>query len=460
MNKSPEFSSQLLQRYNQPVPRYTSYPTAPQFSSQPGSAAWQDAVASRGAVSQPWSLYFHIPFCRSLCFYCACNKIITPNQLRSLPYLEHIFKELDLVGAQLRGDDRKVSQLHLGGGTPTFLAPQQLTELFARVEQHFSLQEDGEYSIEIDPRAADVAMIKHLTDLGFNRMSFGVQDFDPEVQKAVNRLQSSKDTFAQIDAARAHGVKSVNVDLIYGLPLQTVQSFARTLDMVIAEKPDRVAVYGYAHLPEIFRAQRLIDKHYLPNEADKLALLELAINKFLTAGYEYIGMDHFALPGDELAIAKKQGSLQRNFQGYSTQQECDMLGFGITAIGKVQNLYYQNIKTEKDYFNSLAKGKLPIAKTYHLSKDDNIRRDIIMRLMCQGSLDLKQFEARTAVSFFQYFASVLPELLQLAEDGLIELSDWAIEVTPKGQLLLRNICYAFDAYRMRTDRRRIHSKAI
>lgn len=460
MDKSPEFSAELLQRYNQPVPRYTSYPTAPQFSEAVTVPAWEQAVASRGQRANPWSLYFHIPFCRSLCFYCACNKIITPTQSRSFPYLDHLFQELDLVSSKLNQNDRQVSQIHLGGGTPTFLTPRQLTDLWHRINDHFQLQSDGEYGIEIDSRAADCNTIKHLSELGFNRMSFGIQDFDPEVQKAINRIQSTKDTFDQINTARAHGVSSVNVDLIYGLPLQTIQSFSRTLDTVISERPDRIAVYGYAHLPQMFRAQRQIEKHDLPSEQEKLALLELAINKFRAAGYEYIGMDHFALPGDELARAKREGSLQRNFQGYSTRQECDMLGFGVTSIGKVANLYYQNLKTEKEYFMALDKGQLPITKGYELTGDDTLRRSIIMKLMCQGNLDLKAFEQESGYSFFQYFAKEIPELLQLAEDRLINLNDWQIEITRKGQLLLRNICHVFDAYRTTACPQRIHTQAI
>ncbi|MDX1692450.1 MAG: oxygen-independent coproporphyrinogen III oxidase [Ketobacteraceae bacterium] len=460
MDKSPQFSAELLRRYNQPVPRYTSYPTAPRFSEAVSVPDWERAVASRGNNASPWSLYFHIPFCRSLCFYCACNKIITPTQSRSFPYLEHLFRELKLVSSKLNKQNRKVSQIHLGGGTPTFLTPQQLTDLWDQINRHFILEADGEYGIEIDPRAANTNTIKHLTELGFNRMSFGIQDFDPEVQKAVNRIQSVKDTFDQINTARANGVRSINVDLIYGLPLQTIQSFSRTLETVIAERPDRIAVYGYAHLPQLFRAQRQIDKHYLPPEKEKLALLELAITKFIGAGYEYVGMDHFALPEDELAKARRDGSLQRNFQGYSTRQECDMLGFGITSIGKVGNLYYQNTKYEKEYFSYLGGERLPITKGYQLTEDDRLRRTIIMTLMCQGKLDLEAFEVETGLSFFRYFDREIPDLLRLAEDKLIELNDRQIVITRRGQLLLRNICHKFDAYRGIPGEQRIHTRAI
>lgn len=459
MVKPPVFSAELLRHYNKPVPRYTSYPTAPQFSADICSSIWEEALTCRD-ISKPMSLYFHIPFCRSLCFYCACNKIITPNSSRSIPYLDNLFCELSLVSSILSPADRKVSQIHLGGGTPTFLSMQQFDELFSLITTHFDLADDGEYSIEIDPRASSPEMVKHLTQLGINRMSFGIQDFDPEVQKAVNRIQSSKETFDQIRTARANGVKSINVDLIYGLPLQTPQSFARTIDTVISERPDRVAVYGYAHLPHVFRAQQQIDKHNLPDESSKIELLDLAVNKFLIAGYEYIGMDHFALPTDDLAIARRQGSLQRNFQGYSTQNECDMLGFGITAIGKVGNLYYQNTKTEKEYFDRINKSQLPIIKGYELSEDDVIRRDIIMALMCKGFLDLVSFEDQTGHSFFQYFSPIIPELLHLTEDGLINMNDFSIEVTQKGQMLLRNICYVFDAYRDGANGKLIHTKAI
>lgn len=461
MNPGPEFNAELLSRYDRPAPRYTSYPTAPRFDDAFTVDDWRAALGSRPDPARPLSLYFHIPFCRSLCFYCACNKIITPNHERSLPYLDAIFRELELVAAELPEHGRKVSQIHLGGGTPTFLSGGQLADLMANIRRHFDLAEDGEYSIEIDPRACSVETIERLAELGFNRMSFGVQDFDPQVQKAVNRIQSPAETFAQIDAARAHGVESINLDLIYGLPLQNRHSFARTLDTVIEQRPDRVAVYSYAHLPEMFRAQRQIEKHQLPSASEKLALLELAIKRFLEAGYEYIGMDHFALPDDELAIARRDGSLQRNFQGYSTQSQCDMLGFGITSIGRVGDSYYQNIKTEKEYLELIEKGELPIAKGYSLVRDDRIRSEVIMTLMCQGELDIIDFESRTGITFYGYFEKALPRLLTFCEDGLVELGDRKITITPRGQLLLRNICQLFDAYhKPQVERTIIQSKAI
>lgn len=459
MGAIPEFNAELLTRYNKPVPRYTSYPTAPQFNSNITQSSLIQALDQRDGA-RPLSLYLHIPFCRSLCYYCACNKIITTNASRSIPYLESVTRELKLTSDRLSRNDRQVSQIHLGGGTPTFLACEQLTDLFRHIESHFSLASDGEYSIEIDPRASSVDMIRHLVTLGFNRMSFGIQDFDPDVQKAINRVQSSAETFSQINAARAHGVRSINVDLIYGLPLQTKRSFARTLDTVIGERPDRIAVYGYAHLPGTFKSQQLIDKHYLPLETEKIALLELAINKFLNAGYEYIGMDHFALPEDELAIARREGTLQRNFQGYSTRIECDMLGFGVTSIGKLGDLYYQNEKVEKVYMERVHNNELPLAKGYQLTFDDVVRRGVIMVLMCQGRLNMQQFERTTGHAFFQYFSDVIPELLELTEDGLLTMSDWHVEVTQKGQLLLRNICNVFDAYRKQTKNRHIATQAI
>ncbi len=446
MKLAPEFDADLLSRYNQNVPRYTSYPTAPQFEDSFSRTEWLAAIKNNTNRGTPLSLYFHIPFCRSLCFYCACSKIITPNKDRSLPYFDGLLREIELVSETLSENQKKVSQLHLGGGTPTFLSSEQLTQLMSYVRTYFDLVDDGEYSIEIDPRAASVETIKVLTELGFNRMSFGIQDFDPIVQKAVNRIQSPKQTFEQIDAARAGGVKSINIDLIYGLPMQNRFSFAQTLDTVIAQRPERVAVYSYAHLPQSFKSQRHIEKYQLPNSNEKMALLELSIDRFLAAGYEYIGLDHFALPSDDLAIARRNGSLQRNFQGYSTQKQCDMLGFGITSIGRVGDSYYQNIKSERDYLETLNLGQLPVTKGYTLNLDDRLRYDVIMGLMCQGLVDIREIELAHNIDFYRYFDKVLPALLGLCDDNLLLMGDQKIEVTARGQLMLRSICQVFDAY--------------
>lgn len=443
----PEYDRDLLYRYDRTLPRYTSYPTALQF--QPGFThdVWREALDNSPNREKPLSLYFHIPFCRSPCFYCACSRIITRDHSRSLPYLEAVIDEMALVARHLPPERRRVQQIHLGGGTPTFLSITQLRHLWNAIQNHFEIMEEGEYSIEVDPRAASVEMIEELAELGFNRMSFGVQDLDPTVQKAVNRIQSPEDTFAQMNAARAAGVESVNVDLIYGLPMQTQQTFADTIDRVLEHRPERAAIYAYAHMPEMIKAQRQIDKYSLPDVSEKLALLELAIDRFQAAGYEYIGLDHFALPDDALAKARRDNSLQRNFQGYATQSDVDMLGFGVTSIGKVGDTYYQNRKTEQEYMQAVQDGQLPISKGYVSTQDDRLRGNVIMGLMCQGQIDFSAFHQQYGQKFHHYFGDAVPELSAMAADGLLTMDDQRLEIAPAGQLLLRHVANVFDAYR-------------
>lgn len=461
MKLSPVYDKELLHRYDRPLPRYTSYPTAVQFEEGFSVADWRRGLDQSIQAAKPFSLYFHIPFCRSPCFYCACNRIITRDASRSQPYLEAIYKEIELVAAQIPDNRRNVSQVHFGGGTPTFLSSNQLEELWGRINRHFNMDPDGEYSIEIDPRASSVELIEKLTQLGFNRMSFGIQDLDPEVQKAVNRIQSAEETFTQIASAKKNGVKSVNVDLIYGLPKQTTETFGNTIERVIEARPERVAVYGYAHMPQVFKAQTQIDKYDIPSLSKKLGLLEIAIDQFLAAGYEYIGLDHFALPDDELAVARRQNTLHRNFQGYSTQKECDMLGFGVTAIGKIGNIFYQNLKSEKDYLDCLKDERLPINKGYQMTRDDRIRGQVIMSLMCHGYLDFDYFESISQSRLTDYFSNVVDDIDSLERDGLIEVDSRRIAVTSVGQLLLRNICNVFDGYRKPSEsKQRIHALSI
>ncbi len=446
MKTFPQYNRDMLIKYDKLLPRYTSYPTALQFTEGFTQQDWLTAWNSVEESSE-LSLYFHIPFCRSPCFYCACNRIITRDATRSTPYLDAIFKEMALVSSLLSDKQKKVSQVHLGGGTPTFLSPEQLSMLWEKIHQYFRLEFQGEYSIEIDPRAASIEMIQHLAELGFNRMSFGVQDLNKDVQEAINRIQSVKETFAQIDAARKAGVQSINVDLIYGLPKQTEDTFANTIDRVIDARPERVAVYGYAHMPAVFKAQRQIAKFDLPDLSSKLMLLELAIEKFQSAGYEYIGLDHFALPHDELSIARNNGSLQRNFQGYSTRKNLNMLGFGVTSIGKVGNAIFQNHKLEDEYIRMLSNGTLPLIKGYVMTQDDQIRKAVIMSLMCQGVIIFESLFQKYGAVFNEYFHLSMPELLQFQRDGLIDMNDEKLTITPVGQLLLRNIANVFDAYR-------------
>jgi oxygen-independent coproporphyrinogen-3 oxidase len=466
MNHTLSFDAQLIRRYDRAGPRYTSYPTALQFHAGFGEAeyrAW--AERSNGAQPgaggrRPLSLYFHLPFCDTVCFYCACNKIITKNRKRAAPYLEHLFREIALQGA-LFDRSRPVDQLHWGGGTPTFISHEEMRALMRETRAHFSLRDDdqGEYSIEVDPREADDATIALLRELGFNRLSLGVQDFEPAVQQAVNRLQTEAQTFAVLEAARKYGFRSVNLDLIYGLPLQNVASFGRTLDKVIAAGPDRLSVFNYAHLPALFKTQRQIDDAQLPSAAEKLDILQLTINRLTEAGYVYIGMDHFARPDDELAVAQREGTLTRNFQGYSTHGECDMVAMGVTSIGRVGDSYSQNQRTLDDYYAALDAGHLPILRGVQLDADDLLRRAVITRLICHFELDMTAIEADFGVVFASYFAPELAQLAAMQADGLLEVGVTSLRVRPAGKLLIRNICMVFDRYlREKQDGR--YSKVI
>ncbi|MCE8013800.1 oxygen-independent coproporphyrinogen III oxidase [Halomonas daqingensis] len=443
------FNRPLVEKYDRPGPRYTSYPTAPQFHAAFAEDDYRAAAerSNRVASPKPLSVYVHIPFCKSLCYYCACNKIITHNTERAAEYLSWLKQEIGVQGA-LFDETRRMTQLHLGGGTPTYLSNAQLGELMAALDEafHFAPVEEREFSLEVDPRTVTPAQIHELHDLGFNRLSFGVQDFDTNVQKAVNRLQSEEQVVELVAAAREAGFQSVSVDLIYGLPLQTVASFDATLDKIIALRPDRIASYSYAHLPELFKAQRLIRPEDMPPPERKLELLELTIRRLTAAGYVYIGMDHFALPDDELTLARENGTLQRNFQGYSTHADCDMIGLGITSIGKVGDSYSQNVKETAQYQARLEEGRLPVMRGYRLNDDDRLRRDVINALMCHGRIDFANIEARHDIVFRDYFAEALAQLEEMQADGLLTIGADAIEVLPAGRLMMRNMAMAFDAY--------------
>ncbi|WHZ11340.1 MAG: Coproporphyrinogen III oxidase, oxygen-independent [Burkholderiaceae bacterium] len=456
-------SPELLARFDVPGPRYTSYPTADRFveafTADEHERALRQRQNSGAGAGLPLSLYVHIPFCESLCYYCACNKIITRHHERAQPYLEYLKREVELHTAQL-GGGQPVSQLHLGGGSPTFLADSELRELLAMLRSHFQFAPDIEASIEVDPRTVNASRLAVLAELGFNRLSFGVQDFDPEVQKAVHRMQPAAQVFALMEAARALAFDSVNVDLIYGLPRQTPASFDRTLAQVTQLRPDRVALYAYAHLPERFKPQRRIAATELPAGADKLQMLSRSIAAFLDAGYEYIGMDHFALPQDALAVARRQGRLQRNFQGYSTQPDCDLIGLGVSAISRVGASYSQNAKTLDAYYDALAQGRLPVARGLALDRDDLVRRSVIMALMCQGDLRFEPVELAFLLDFPSYFAPELDALRPLADRGLVEFGDAGIRVTTVGWYFVRAIAMVFDRY-LQADRNRArYSKII
>lgn len=459
MQQTLQFDPDLLRKYDVRGPRYTSYPTAPQFSPELSETAYRDIAQAAGGRDAPLSLYVHIPFCRTICFYCGCNKVITANYRRAEDYLARLEREMALQGALF--SERAVTQLHFGGGTPTYLNEDDLRRVMADLRRYFHLSDSTarEFSIEIDPRTATPDKIALLGELGFNRMSLGVQDFDPEVQRAVNRIQSIEQTAQVLDAGRAANFHSTNIDLIYGLPLQTLASFDRTLDTVLELRPERLAVYSYAHMPHMFKTQRQIRTEELPDAETKLQLLELTIRRLTEAGYVYIGMDHFALPDDELAVAQRDGSLQRNFQGYSTQAELDLVALGVSGIGLVGNTYAQNTRILDHYSELLDTGRLPVVRGTQLSADDLLRRELIQGVMCQGQIDIPALEAKHGIRFSEYFANELPRLAPLAADGLVTLAERSIDVTPRGRLFLRNIAMVFDAYLTPSDPQRF-SRAI
>ncbi|OYU26476.1 MAG: oxygen-independent coproporphyrinogen III oxidase [Burkholderiales bacterium PBB2] len=452
-----QINEALLRRFDVSGPRYTSYPTADRFVEAFTIEQYQQALTQRAGGSQvggntPLSLYVHIPFCESVCYYCACNKVITKHHDRATEYLQALATEMDLTLEHL-GRGAAVSQLHLGGGSPTFLSDAELSQLMQAMLERFRLAPGAEVSIEVDPRTVSVERLAHLRQLGFNRLSFGVQDFDPEVQKAVHRQQSYESVEALMVSARALGFESTNVDLIYGLPLQTPESFARTIEQVGALKPDRIALYGYAHLPQRFKPQRRINEVELPVAGDKVTMLAAAISGFERHGYSYIGMDHFALASDSLAVAKRQGRLHRNFQGYSTQPDCDLIALGVSAIGRVGASYSQNAKTLDEYYDALNQGQLPIQRGLALSRDDIVRRAVIMALMCQGRLEFESIELAHLLSFEQYFKPEMERIRELAEQGLVVLEPGAIQVTPMGWYFVRAVAMVFDRY-LQADRSR------
>jgi oxygen-independent coproporphyrinogen-3 oxidase len=447
MDQSIKFDLDLINRYNKSGPRYTSYPTALELHEGFGDAEYRQQIAKSNAVGGPLSLYFHIPFCDTVCFYCACNKIITKNRAHAVPYLDSLVSEIAMQG-DLFDKNRVVNQLHWGGGTPTFLNFEQMKRLMDATRQYFTLRDDdqGEYSIEVDPRETNDQTIAQLRQLGFNRISLGLQDFDPAVQKAVNRLQSKQQTFAVLEAARKQGFRSTNVDLIYGLPLQTEQTFASTLDQVLEYSPDRFSIFNYAHMPSKFKTQRQINEADMPTPALRLEILQMVGKKLTDAGYVYIGMDHFAKPDDELAIAQREGKLYRNFQGYSTHSDCDLVGMGVTSIGRVGDAYVQNYKELDEYNQAIADGKLAVFRGVALDEDDKLRRAVITYLICHFELRFKTIETEFNINFADYFAPELENLAVMQNDGLLRLDQNGIQVEAAGRLLIRNICMVFDKY--------------
>jgi oxygen-independent coproporphyrinogen-3 oxidase len=451
----------LIRKYDTSGPRYTSYPTADRFVEAFGEAELRQWLAKRnvGGISLPLSVYVHLPFCDTACYYCGCNKIATRDRSKSAKYIKYLEKELALIGPLL-GGPRELCRLHWGGGTPTFLQREEMGFLAACLQRHFSWTPSAECSVEVDPRRLEPGTLAFLAGLGFNRVSIGVQDFDPAVQRAVNRVQSEEVTRQAVEEARASGFASVNLDLIYGLPKQTLDGFSATLDKVIALVPDRVALYSYAHLPKLFTPQRRIAEADLPSAEAKLQILTLAIGRLTRAGYLYIGMDHFARPHDALATAQAQGRLQRDFQGYSAQPESDTLGFGVSAIGRVGPTYYQNCKALEDYYGALDAGRLPLARGLELGADDLVRRAVIQALMCQSRVSIESIELAHLIEFRAYFAAELADLRRLAADGLVELADDWIVVTPKGRLLVRAVAMVFDRYLREREVRASYSRVI
>jgi len=463
MNISNSIPMELISKYGLAGPRYTSYPTALQFHEGFDAEAYRRHVqrSNDDLIPLPLSLYVHLPFCETLCYYCACNKKVTRNRELAESYLHHLDREIEMQG-ELFDQDRQVIQLHFGGGTPTYYDDMQLKRIIGKLSDNFLLSRAAsrEFSIEIDPRTVNEERIAYLADIGFNRVSMGIQDFDPAVQKAVNRIQDEDKTLNLIAAARENGFNSVSVDLIYGLPLQTAKSFETTIDSVLTSRPDRISVYNYAHLPHLFRAQRMISSEEVPAPEVRLELLSSTINKLVEAGYIYIGMDHFALPDDELSIAMNDGTLQRNFQGYSTCRATDLVGMGVSAIGKVGNSFVQNKKDIREYQAAIDEGKLPVWRGISLSGEDRLRREVISAIMCQGKLRFSEIEKEFGIDFSDHFALEMNSLRPLRNDGLIELTDQDLGVTSEGLLLLRAIAMKFDEYLVHDQPGKAYSKVI
>jgi len=454
---------EILRRFDIAGPRYTSYPTADRFVEAFTEADYAHALKNRrssaAALTLPLSLYVHIPFCESLCYYCACNKVITKHHSRSAEYLRYLGREIDLHVA-LIGKGQPISQLHLGGGSPTFLTDSELNELMILLRDNFSFTPGGEYSIEVDPRTVDAGRIDALATMGFNRLSFGVQDFDPDVQKAVHRVQPAEQVFSLVKAARERGFESINVDLIYGLPHQSPESFDRTLAQIAELRPDRIALYAYAHLPERFKPQRRIAITDLPSASAKVTMLARSLDALMGIGYMYVGMDHFALPDDALAVAKRQGRLHRNFQGYSTQADCDLIALGVSSIGRIGATYSQNAKTLDDYYDLLNRGRLPVVRGLALTRDDLVRRSVIMALMCQGTLHFESIESAYLIEFASYFSNELEALQPLVDQGLVEVDAAGIQVTSMGWYFVRAVAMVFDRYLQKDLNRTRFSKIL
>lgn len=463
VSQTIDFNRALIERYDTAGPRYTSYPTAVAFTEAFTAEDYKSraCLSNEDFIPASLSLYFHIPFCDTVCFYCACNKIATKDYSKADTYLDYLYREIEMQSA-LYDKDRVVEQLHFGGGTPTFLNDKQIRNLFAKIRKHFNVMEtdDGDYSIEIDPRAVSKETIGVLRDVGFNRFSLGVQDVDERVQQAINRIQPMEQTLAVIDACRENQARSISVDLIYGLPHQTAESFDKTLDFIIEASPDRISVFNYAHMPNRFKAQRRINAEDLPSANEKLEIFSHSIKRLTEAGYVYIGMDHFAKPDDELAVAQREGSLHRNFQGYTTHSNCDLIGMGVSSISSVAGCYSQNAKDLESYYLTIGHGELPVIKGVSLDDDDLIRRTVIQQLSCHFQLNFKAFNDVYKIDFKKYFSRELKLLKPMENDGLLQTVEDGIQVSSSGRLLIRNICMVFDVSLRKMDLQDRFSKVI
>ena len=452
------FDRDLIKKYDKPGPRYTSYPPATEFTTEVGPKEYREKLIQSNSRKTPLSLYFHIPFCESGCYYCGCNIIISHRKGIERPYLERVYKEMDML-VSLLDRDRKVEQLHWGGGTPNYLDSEEIREFMEQIKKRFTFSEDAEVSIEIDPRYATDDQLKTIKEVGFNRISMGLQDLDEKVQRAINRIQPYSLMVDTMRKLRDLGFESINIDLIYGLPYQTRESFRRTVEKVIELDPDRVAVYSFAYVPWVKPIQKMINPDTLPSPEEKLSILEMVIEEFQDAGYVYIGMDHFAKPTDELAVAQREGKLWRNFQGYTTRKGVELIGIGATSIGMLYDSYFQNYKTLREYNEAVDRGELPTFRGYILTEDDFIRREVIMDIMCNLGVSFEKIERMFDISFEDYFEKELEDLRQLEEDGLIEVKDGRINILPAGRLLIRNVAMVFDAH-LRNKKERRFSRTI
>ncbi len=456
-----QFDEALIKKYDKAGPRYTSYPTAVEFDEKFTLDDYKHWCAISNSYYRPLSLYFHIPFCDTVCYYCGCNKIVTKDRSRAAPYLQRLHKEIEMQGA-LFNKDKEVQQLHWGGGTPTFISHDEMRQLMAKTAEHFNLLDNdrGEYSIELDPREVNPETMEVLRDIGFNRVSLGVQDFHPDVQKAVNRIQSTEQTLSVIDQARKLKFNSISIDLIYGLPHQTLNTFDNTLDKIIQLSPDRISVYNYAHMPHLFKPQRRINQEDLPSLQEKLDIFKNTIDKLTSHGYVYIGMDHFAKYDDELAVAQRSGDLQRNFQGYSTHANTDMVSMGVTAISQIGHSFSQNVKTEQEYFDRIDNGQFPMLRGLELKGDDIVRQEVISELICHFELNTQIISRIYGINFWEYFKEEKADLEAMQHDGLLSFDENSIHVSPKGKLLIRNICMVFDYYLRQKQHNQRFSKTI